>query len=101
MAESHLLPQRKNLKHCPVLVDHYIELKPTTMGFSVSQENTNFSYAGTSLNGLFSQRLNLINFKFWRMLFDIFRFNHKASGEVNLNISMQDYLKSKGYSNIT
>ena len=48
------------------------------MSFSVSCEKTNFEYSGTSMNGFFSQRQNIMNPKHWMLLADILRFNSQA-----------------------
>lgn len=48
------------------------------MTFSVSRDEGAFEWAGTSLNSLFAQRANLLRPSFWRMIFDIVRFNHFA-----------------------
>lgn len=50
-----------------------------SMSFSVRCDETGLEYAGTSLNSLFAQRSNLFNLAFYRMLFDITRFNRAAS----------------------
>ncbi len=53
---------------------------PTSMSFSVRCDSANLEYNGSSLNGLFSQRRNLIRPSFFRMLRDILRFNKEACG---------------------
>lgn len=52
--------------------------KPTTMGFSVCNEQTGLEYNGETLNSLFAQRRNLLSPRFYRMLADIMRFNRQA-----------------------
>ncbi|KAK6825734.1 flavin containing amine oxidoreductase domain-containing protein [Apiospora arundinis] len=51
---------------------------PTEMTFSVSRDRGKFEWAGTSLDAVFCQRWNLFSPKFWRMIFDIVRFNQFA-----------------------
>jgi predicted NAD/FAD-binding protein len=51
---------------------------PTAMSFSVRCDSANLEYNGSSLNGLFSQRSNLLRPRFYRMLRDILRFNKEA-----------------------
>lgn len=48
------------------------------MSFSVRCERTGLEYQGSTLNGLFAQRRNLVRLSFWRMLRDILRFNREA-----------------------
>ncbi len=50
----------------------------TSMSFSVRCDAANLEYNGSSLNGLFAQRRNLLRPSFYRMLRDIMRFNRDA-----------------------
>ncbi len=52
--------------------------RPTSMGFSLRCDRTGLEYNGSSLNGLFTQRRNLIRISFYRMLRDIVRFNRES-----------------------
>ncbi|MEQ1824531.1 MAG: FAD-dependent oxidoreductase [Pirellula sp.] len=52
--------------------------RPTSMSFSVRCESSNLEYNGSSWNGLFAQRRNLMRPSFYRMLADILRFNRDA-----------------------
>ena len=76
--------------------------QPTSMSFSVKCETTGLEYNGTSINGLFAQRLNLLKPSFLLMVKDILRFNRDA--KVFLNDSVEEitfgeFLKRGGYSN--
>ena len=51
-----------------------VATQPTRMSFSVACEQTGLEYNGTNLNGLFAQRSNLVNPRFWRLLIDFRRF---------------------------
>jgi predicted NAD/FAD-binding protein len=55
-----------------------VRLQGSDMSFSYHCERTGFHYAGTGLNGLFSQRRNLVSPAFWRLLRDIPRFNSRT-----------------------
>ncbi len=55
-----------------------VRSQPTSMGFSVRCDATNLEYNGSSINGLFAQRRNLVRPSFYRMLGDIVRFNRDA-----------------------
>ncbi|RUL84633.1 NAD(P)/FAD-dependent oxidoreductase [Tautonia sociabilis] len=50
----------------------------TDMSFSVTCARSGLEYQGSSLNGLFAQRRNLIQPRFWAMVRDILRFNRDA-----------------------
>lgn len=64
-----------------------VELQESNMSFSVSVPHKNLEYNGTSVDGLFAQRANLVNFKFLRMLKDIAKFNKHAKQYVFDNIN--------------
>ena len=71
------------------------------MSFSVSGGRSGMEYNGSSLNGLFAQRSNLLRPSFYRMLRDILRFNREAPdllGGPDFGLTLGDYLDSKGYS---
>jgi predicted NAD/FAD-binding protein len=77
--------------------------KPTSMGFSVSCENTGLEYSGTNLDTLFAQRRNLFKLSHWRMIRDILRFNKEAlldvdSGGQFASMTLGEYLSVKHYS---
>ena len=55
-----------------------VTLQKSNMSFSVNIIDKNLEYNGTSLNGLFAQRKNLLNLKFLQMLRDIYIFNKNA-----------------------
>ncbi len=52
--------------------------QPSDMSFSVQCGRTGLEYQGSSLNGLFAQRLNCIRPSFLRMLADVIRFNARG-----------------------
>ena len=74
--------------------------QPTPMSFSVRNEASGLEYNGTSLNGLFAQRRNLLRPSFHRMLRDILRFNREAPEllDAEQEFSLHDYLQEKRYS---
>ena len=80
-----------------------VRSRPTSMSFSVRCDAANLEYNGSSLNGLFAQRRNLLRPGFYRMLTDILRFNREAP-ELVLNQSATDettvgeYLAQQRYS---
>jgi predicted NAD/FAD-binding protein len=70
------------------------------MSFSVSVNSTPFEYCGRGLNGIFSNKSNLFNYKFLRMFFDIIKFYKKCDNfdEFNEEITLGDYLKQNKHS---
>ena len=87
-----------NFKTYPNLIKFFdenkIEIEKSDMSFSVSVNDTSFEYCGRGLNGIFSNRSNLINLKFLRMFFDIIKFYKKFDkvSEFNEEITLGDYL---------
>lgn len=55
-----------------------VETKPTSMSFSVQHVPSGLEFSGTGINGLFSQRKNIFNLKFIRLLTEINRFNNES-----------------------
>ena len=79
-----------NRKTYPRLVRLFEEIKvpiaPSEMSFSVSidasekmHRHQKIEWAGNDLNSFFGQRRNLLSLSFWRMAFDILRFNRLAT----------------------
>jgi predicted NAD/FAD-binding protein len=74
------------------------------MSFSVRSEQSGLEYNGTSLNGLFAQRTNLLRPAFLRMVRDILRFNRETrlaleQGTDFDSLTLGDYLQQQAYSN--
>ncbi len=70
------------------------------MSFSVHAENDAIEYNGSSLNGLFAQRSNLLRPSFHRMIRDILRFNRCAVADIaaaDVDLSLGCYLAQRGY----
>ena len=76
--------------------------QPTSMSFSVKCERTGLEYNGTSINGLFAQRLNLLKPSFILMVKDILRFNRDAKEFLKDSveeITFGEFLNRGRYSN--
>ncbi|MDC3373225.1 FAD-dependent oxidoreductase [Candidatus Pelagibacter sp.] len=78
-----------------------IEIEKSNMSFSVSVKGTNIEYCGKGLNGIFSNRGNLLNLKFIKMFFEIINF-YKRCEKLNSNniekITLGEYLTKIGKS---
>lgn len=78
-----------------------IATQPTEMSFAVSLDAGRLEYSGTSIDGLFAQRRNMVSPRFWAMLTDLRRFYRSASRDVltgaAADISLGDYLAAGGY----
>ena len=79
-----------------------VTTRPTEMSFSVRCDGTGLEYGGNNLNTLFAQRRNLLKPSYYRMLFDILRFNREAiedldNGKIADGTRLGDYLAERGY----
>ena len=86
---------------CRLLDILEITSQPSDMSFSVRCASTGLEYQGSSLNGLFAQRRNLLRPSFFRMLGDIVRFNHLgreavASGQLRDGRTVGEFLRQCG-----
>ena len=81
--------------------ENEIEIEKSDMSFSVSVKGTNIEYCGKGLNGIFSNRGNLLNLKFVKMFFEIINF-YKRCEKLNSNniekITLGEYLTKIGKS---
>ena len=77
--------------------ENKIEIEKSDMSFSVNVKETNIEYCGKGLNGIFSNKLNLFNYKFVKMFFEIISFYKRCENlELNTlenNITLGEYLK--------
>ena len=77
----------------------------TIMSFSVKCERTGLEYRGADLNGLFAQRRNLLNPKFYRLLMDMLKFFRlgeamlDADSDVDESESVESFLGRNKFSN--
>jgi uncharacterized protein len=73
--------------------------KPSEMSFAVSLDNGRLEYSGTDIAGIFAQKSNVVNFRFWAMLRDIMRFYRNAPRDVaGLGLAtLGEYLDQNNY----
>jgi len=78
-----------------------VPTQDSDMSFAVSRGAGGKEYAGTGLNGLFAQRRNLVDPRFWAMLRDLVRFYRQASrdavGGLPESLSLGEYLVANRY----
>jgi uncharacterized protein len=78
-----------------------VTARNSDMSFSVRCDKTGLEYQGSSLNGLFAQRGNLLRPSFYRMLLDVLRFNRQSlellQGEDD-ELELGQYLERNRYS---
>ncbi len=89
----------------PLLTRLFAELnvttQPTSMSFSVQHTGDRLEFNGGSLNLLFGQRKNLLRPRFWKMLFQINRFNTETISELENpqypDLTLAEYVEKRGY----
>lgn len=55
-----------------------VEYQATEMSFSVRSSLLNLEYKGSNLNGMFADKFNLLNPKFYKLILEILKFNRLA-----------------------
>ena len=81
------------------LLEHLeVESKKTRMGFSVRCANSGIEYSGESLHGLFGAKKNILDFKHWGMVRDIFRFHSLAKRNLKSQSSVEEFLSKHRFS---
>ena len=91
--------QRTYPNFCGLLRALGVEAQKSDMSLSVRSWQSSLEYQGSSLNGLFAQRRNIVRPSFYRMLADIVRFNRRATAfceSGDSTISLGDFLDSIG-----
>jgi predicted NAD/FAD-binding protein len=87
----------------------HVKTIPSEMTFGVSRDAGAFEWSGTSGSALFAQPENALKPSFWRMIFDIVRFNQFAldllsevpgssRASITPETSIGQYLEREGYS---
>ncbi|MFT5522984.1 MAG: putative NAD/FAD-binding protein [Pirellulaceae bacterium] len=74
---------------CKMLDLLSIDSDDSDMSFSVRCQRTGLEYEGSSLNGVFAQRSNLLRPQFYQMLYEVFRFNKRANAAIQ-DASLED-----------
>jgi predicted NAD/FAD-binding protein len=96
--------QRTYPHFCQLLNNLGVEMQPSEMSFSYCDPSQQFEYNGHSLNSLFSQRGNLFNIKFYRMLWDILHFNRLskqfAHSQQASTLTLGEFLSQHNFSDL-
>lgn len=78
-----------------------VPVKPTDMSFSVSDLRNGIEWCGSSLNHIFAQRRNLLNWRFISMVRNIDRFNREALAAMDdpetAGLTLGEYVRRRGY----
>ncbi len=82
--------------------DLNVNYEKSDMSFAVSVKNSNVEYSGSGLKGIFSNKLNIFNLNFLKMIKEIIFFYKNAENIDEKNYkdkTLEDFLKLKKYSN--
>ena len=80
--------------------------RKSEMSFAVRDERSGLEYCGSSWNGIFAQRRNLVRPRFLKMLLDIARFNregtawrrdHADEPDADAQMTISDFVRDRGY----
>lgn len=89
----------------PLLTRLFKELNVPTqnsnMSFSVQHKPSGLEFCGSGISGLFAQRKNIFNWKFYRLLYNINRFNQEAPKILNnpsfYSLTLREYVEEFKY----
>lgn len=90
----------QNYPHfCSMLARHGVAYEDTEMSFAVTDKRTGLEYKASDLKGMFCQKRNLFNPKFYRMIHDIKRFYAEAPDLLlsGLDVSIGQYFEEAKY----
>ena len=77
-----------------------VATKASDMSFAVSMDRGAVEYCGSGLGGLFAQKRNVLNPRFWRMCADLVRFYRAAKADMRdlSGLTLEAYLDEGHYS---
>lgn len=77
-----------------------VDYQASDMSFSFQSEALQLEYAGSSVRSLFAQKRNLLNPRFYRLLYDIQRFHRDARDFLTCpdNSVLREFLSARHYS---
>ena len=82
--------------------DLNVATKPTSMSFSIQHVPSGLEFCGSGFRGLFAQRKNLLNVRFWKLLLEIKRFNADAPRILDdpayEDVTLRDYAREMAHS---
>jgi len=94
-----------NDRNYPTLLNLFgqwgVRLQNSDMSFGFQDKSSGFYYSSDVPGGLFARRKNLISPSFWRLIWDIFRFNRVAAKELKtglLDLTLGQFLEKYAFS---
>ena len=94
-----------NDRNYPTLITLFrqwgVRVQDSDMSFGFEDKDLGFYYSSDVPRGLFARRRNLISPSFWRLIWDIFRFNRIATRELETelgHLTLGQFLQKYGFS---
>jgi predicted NAD/FAD-binding protein len=94
-----------NDRNYPILLNLFsqwgVRIQNSDMSFGFENKESGFYYSSDVPRGLFARRRNLISPFFWRLMWDIFRFNRIAINELERglgHLTLGQFLEKYGFS---
>lgn len=87
----------RNYPHLHKLFDEWnVRVRKSDMSFGYFDETSGLAYAGTNLGGVFAQWHNAVNPLYWKLWYQIFRFNRLGRRDIRSGyargMTLRDYL---------
>ena len=104
LSDSRTKPNANTANFIAFLKELKVKTIASEMTFGVSRDMGAFEWSGTSLSALFAQPINALRPTFWRMIFDIVRFNLfsldllSSASAPSDELTIGEYLEREGYS---
>ncbi|MBN2842281.1 MAG: FAD-dependent oxidoreductase [Sedimentisphaerales bacterium] len=97
-----------NDRNYPTLLNLFgqwgVSVQNSDMSFGFADKESGFYYSSDVPGGLFARRLNMISLNFWRLIWDIFRFNRIALKELDSGsigkLTLGQFLDKYGFSQV-
>lgn len=84
-----------------ILDEWEVKTRYSDMSFGYWDRDSDFRYAFTNYNGIFAQRKNLIDLKFWKLSYELMQFfkkGHIALNTTSLDVTLRDFFAKEGFS---
>lgn len=79
-----------------------VKTRFSDMSFGYWDKTTDFRYAYTNFNGVFAQRKNLFDYKFWKLSYELIQFFKKGSLALHkehfYNLTLGEFINIEGFS---
>ena len=89
-----------NYRNYPLLTGLFkhlnVPVEESDMSFGASVANSWFEYGTKEVSSIFAQKQNIFRPQFWRMIYDVLKFNKRSNEYIESNLSLGECLKEIG-----